>query len=306
MGFVNYPYLNWLNDSMQKVNFSHNALQKITDLYKKVCENETASRIFHSTTALYENNYLYDFKEITGNIDLCVEQILGEHKYSGHLLTVLCMAKHTKKLYKSKNLPDDCFEGFLKDIKAKWSECLSNYSVDGVSNFTWYERFLNCTRFSLGRLQFEPKVFRWDDVTIEACNLKKGDTIIAVHIPGGEKLLKEDCEASFLRAEQFFNSFKKDGALPFICITWLLHPSLREILPETSNILQFADFFRCVYSADQEDQLIRIFGKVDFKDKEKLPEKTSLQRTYKKHLLNGGSAGIGVGYFFIKENKFIK
>lgn len=299
-------YLEWLNEAMQQVNFSAEKINAVINLYKKICDDEKASRIFHSTIALYENGFSCDFKSITENIDFCIEKISGEHKFTGHLLAVLTMAKHTKEIYKNKKLTVEGFQGILNDLKVKSDECFANYGVVGISNLPWYERFLNCTRYVLGRLQFEPNIFKWDDVEINGCWLKKGDTVISVHIPGGEKLQKEDCIESFLMAEEFFKGIKKDGALPFSCISWLLHPSLREVLPEGSNILQFSEFFRCVYSAEQEENLVRIFGRVDFKNKENLPEKTSLQRAYKKYLLKGGNIGIGVGYFFIKDKKFIK
>lgn len=63
----------------------------------------------------------------------------------------------------------------------------------------------------------------------------------------------------------------------------------------SSNILQFSSLFDIVYSCDMDAQAIeRIFKKRRL-IKKNYQENTTLQRNAKKHLLNGGRLGIGIG-----------
>ena len=63
-----------------------------------------------------------------------------------------------------------------------------------------------------------------------------------------------------------------------------------------SNILRFSSLFHIAYSIDADSQAIeRIFGKRHI-NKKKYKENTTLQKNAKKHLLNGGKLGIGIGF----------
>lgn len=303
-----YPCLNWLNESMSLMEYPDETVNFITDVYKRVCENQRADQIFHAAVNIYSSNVMNEFYDLLVNSELSVEAILGEHKYVAHFLMILCLSQHTKELYKAKNLPDECFVGFLRDIKIKWAECLEVYGIQGVSTGPWFKRFIVATRMTFGRLEFDPQTYTFDDaVKIDGRSIQKGDLVIGVHIPSGGRLLKKDCEESFLKAAEYFAPIFPDGAVVFQCVSWLLYPEHKDFLPETSNILMFADFFKCTYSKPTgTDDLWRIFGSADLEDIPSLPENTSLQRAYKKRLLDGGEIGIGVGFFFVKNNKFIK
>ena len=83
--------------------------------------------------------------------------------------------------------------------------------------------------------------------------------------------------------------------LPYLCHSWLLYPGLKEVLSQTSNILQFQNYFQIVDIdfADQEAEW-RIFGKVE-ENPEKYPENTTLQKRAKQYLLSGKKLGNGLG-----------
>lgn len=305
---MNYPYLNWINEVMALMEFPLNTVKVITSLYKRVCENTKANTLFHTGLMLYENDCMYEYYNVIENSEYAVEGILGEHKFTGHLLILLCLTRHAKEIYAAKNIPDECYDGFLDDIKIKWAECLAVYGVEGTSTIQWSKRFVDATRFSFGILQFEPMILAGDGI-FEAGGFTrgKGDLVINVHIPGGGKLLKEKCEEAFLKAAEFFAHLFPDGGVTFHCSSWLLYPEHKEFLPENSNILMFADFFKCIYSKTNDGHdLWRIFGMHNISDYASLPEKTSLQRLYKKHLMDGGETGIGVGLFIVKNKEFIK
>ena len=150
--------------------------------------------------------------------------------------------------------------------------------------------------FRLGRLQFEPIVTK-KDMRGKENTLSAGTKALKVHIPEGESLAPEVCQASFEQAEEFF----KGEYEAYVCESWLLSLHLKEILPETSNIIRFQDLFEVTgtkYSFPQAEE--RIFGEI-LEDKGQYPEATSLQRKAKEYLLSGGDLGIGEGFFYSRE-----
>jgi hypothetical protein len=72
------------------------------------------------------------------------------------------------------------------------------------------------------------------------------------------------------------------------------------MLSHESNIYRFMQLFDIIdYGIKKNNgDLYRIFG-TEEKRVEYLSENTSLQRAYKKHLLNGGKTGYGVGVRFL-------
>lgn len=301
---MNYPYLNWLDESMAYMDYPTKTIAFVTETYKKICHNKKACRHLHDALNLYEKQLCPDW-----NLGLALSERaaneIGEHKFVGHFVFVLAASKSIKAFYEQKGMPEGCFYGFLNDLKIKWSECATVYKMDGISTGEWYNRFADGTRHTFGRLQFEP-IFISKKYEASNFSIAEGDMAINIHIPGGSKLLKEDCIASFLKAAEFYAPFFENGKVTFHCNSWLLYPGHKEFLPETSALLMFADFFSIVETNDWRGNLWRIFGRENCDDVVSLPENTSLQRAYKKRLLENGEIGGARGFFFIKGNEFIK
>ncbi len=88
-------------------------------------------------------------------------------------------------------------------------------------------------------------------------------------------------EKSFESAKKFFSN----EDVIFICDSWLLSPELREILPETSNIIRFQKMYHIVevhYDFPQAEE--RVFGEIR-ENKDAYLEENSLQRGLKQYLL---------------------
>ena len=96
------------------------------------------------------------------------------------------------------------------------------------------------------------------------------------------------------------NIFPAYAGADIYCDSWLLSPSLKELLPEGSRILAFAARFRLL-SADAEAQGYRqwVFKNPSLSPEE-FPERTSLQRNMKKFVLAGGKVGSGRGILLKK------
>ena len=143
--------------------------------------------------------------------------------------------------------------------------------------------------FRLGRLQFEPLIL--DQKLAQKYHLLTGEKVLNVHIPAGERLDYCECQKSFESAKKFFSN----EDVIFICDSWLLSPELREILPETSNIIRFQKMYHIVevhYDFPQAEE--RVFGEIR-ENKDAYPEENSLQRGLKQYLLTGKKVGIGRG-----------
>lgn len=302
---MSYPYKKWLNASMTYMEYPQETIDFVLATYKKICDNKRADKFFTDALNLYEKQLLPAWNWGVASAERAANEI-GVHKFAGHFVFTLCATKYAKTFYKQKNMPEGCFYGFLNDIKIKWSECVTVHQMDGISTADWYNRFADATRHTFGRLQFEP-IFAAGNYDVAGRTIAEGDLVINIHIPGGSKLLKEDCIDSFLKAADFYAPFFKTGEVIFHCNSWLLYPGHKEFLPENSALLMFADFFNIVETNDWRGNLWRIFGREDCEtDIASLPEDTSLQRAYKKRLLENGEIGGAKGLFFVKNNEFIK
>ncbi len=75
--------------------------------------------------------------------------------------------------------------------------------------------------------------------------LTRGDAILALHIPAGERLLFSACQDSFRQAAAFFPRYFSENPTPraVTCSSWLFYPGLGDILPADANIVRFQRAF---------------------------------------------------------------
>ena len=118
--------------------------------------------------------------------------------------------------------------------------------------------------------------------------LNFGDPVINMHIPAGAPLLKEACAESIRRAWEFFpRYFPEFKFKALVCSSWLFDPALAQYLPD-SNIAGFQSLFHLYPfpKANSWQTRQRVFGDPDL-PLEMVPQKTTLQKIVKKHLLEG-------------------
>ena len=131
--------------------------------------------------------------------------------------------------------------------------------------------------------------------------LKCGDLLVGLHIPKGKGFEDEAVEETLRRSKEFLkNCYPEYAYKAFFCGSWLLDPTLVEILGENANISKFCKRFIPfgVRSAG-----ISPFGYVFQKHGndvkiEEFDENTSLQRALKKHYLEGKAIYDMHGVFF--------
>ena len=256
--------------------------------------------------------------------------------YTGYGVLFICLSKETKVLCKKWNWTDDMFRRGMLDIMLQTCECYEVKKVWGLMGEGWMAGIVTGNVVSIGRLQFVPKRYSGEDIEVAGYTLKKGDEIITVHIPGSGEAFDEAARMdAYGKAYEFYGNangnnpcFSRmddygktdkfcdfaDGKTPciFFCQSWLLFPPNREILNPNSNIISFMNEFKIldtlIFGEDEVRQdLWRIFGQVDEDVPfENFPERTSLQRAYKKFLTDGNMPGQGLGVFIYDgENKKI-
>lgn len=202
-----------------------------------------------------------------------LKQQLGEDPRGLKMLTcmLLCALK-TRETYRQLGIPQDiflatmdCFPRFVREHKV-------SYGCYGFDRDFWTVRQLSCVLFRIGLLEYE---------------LEQGE--VCLHIPSGAHLEPDAIDLSLAQARAFLSRyFPQWQNLPMTCHSWLLSPTLPQLLPENSKILLFQNRFT-VTETDPEDRsfLMWVFQN-DQLPYEQLPERSRLQRSLKQHLLQGG------------------
>ncbi len=183
------------------------------------------------------------------------------------------------------------------------------YLEKGISEEVYYAtmgcfcRFLGETVKRTGKLEFDRAFWTWrqasgllyrvGELEYELLPSLPG---ISLHIPSDSHITPENVSASLKAGREFMTQFfPETTAWPMGCESWLLSPELGKLLKEGSNILAFQRRFRILKTHDHEDCLEWLFGVSEETPYADLPERTSLQRSVKAHLLSGGKIGGALG-----------
>ena len=250
------------------------ALEGVIDEY---CRNERIeSEAIHSAA-----------KKIAGEINA--------NEYAVSFVIYILLVLRLEKIYQRKGFDRELYLGAVNDLKRKFEECKAVMGVCGTFTSSWFEKYLNFENFAIGRLQFNPRPMAEAYETAER-SIKKGETVIAIHIPSGGKLEESAVLYSIERAKEFFANKLNFEPENFICSTYLFHPSMTNLYKEGSNLCKFSGMFDIFYIEDDASNgdAWRIFN-CSCNDYTLLPEDTSLRRDLKKYLLSGGKMGKGIG-----------
>ncbi len=288
--------INFLKVFLNKCNFSLESAKEITAFADNIIKMNLEKE-FDSIICLYESSD-YDYNKT----DLVVKHFSDKYClvcYSVWLLVLIFAAEKVKILYQSKQIPDDTFWETFCDLKFKAYECKTVHGVYGTFVADWYPRFYHADILKLGRMQYDSVIYPFDKPYIyKNLTIKKGDPIKALHIPSsGEPFDKITRLESYKKAYNLFCDAEKNEILVLRCNSWLLYPEYKNILPNNSNILSFSNEFDILLTENWDNFLNdwRIFGKDAKKPYCELPENTSLQKCFKKHLISGGKVGAATG-----------
>ena len=183
----------------------------------------------------------------------------------------------------------------------------------GISENVWITYSLTQKIFRIGRLQFELIQMPYDECIIGATHILKGQPVINIHIPEDGPFTRKMRYESYSDAYSFYQKMLNlnDDYIPFLCDSWLLFSEHKNMLPESSNIRDFFHDFKIIRDVETPgrlNNLWRVFGFLSqgYSDYQNLPENTTLQRGYKKQLIQNNSTGSGVGVFLYNGQRFIR
>jgi hypothetical protein len=270
----------------------------LVSCYDKIQNNAFAKECFDKAIKLYDEDMFCEYGDIIDLADSAAKEIYI-YEYTAELIMFLLFTKKLKERYDEKGISEEIFETTVKDFRYQMEVCKNVKGIIGTPCSDWCIGFVAMTRFGLGRFQYEVIKFN-ADYTKDGKTLTPESLVLNVHIPAsGQPLSGELALDSFERAKEFYKDIIGEP-FAFKCGSWLLYPEHEQMLSHESNIYRFMQLFDIIdYGIKKNNgDLYRIFG-TEEKRVEYLSENTSLQRAYKKHLLNGGKTGYGVGVRFL-------
>ena len=203
-----------------------------------------------------------------------------------NLLAFLYMCEAVERKYRQLGIGEEILTDTLRDI-VRWTENWSEVKGEMcLFELPWLARIMGAKLFKVGRLQFYMAPARMD---IPSYSIRKGDNVVELHIPRGERLNPEAVADSLNRGRAFLERYFPEYEYScFTCHSWLLDETLKKYLPADSNILRFGDLFDRV-GAEPSNVLIRFLFRWDA-DVKNLPQqvcRTGFQRTIQDAVLRG-------------------
>ena len=288
---------NFLTLLMDKTGFPEEAKTSLSESAGKV----DPQALEQALDAFYAGGF--SIKDTQPAIDE-MAKAAGLSPYTVWMVFLMQGAKHAKADYEKKGVSEDIFWDTFCDLRYKALECMENYGVWGTFVAFWYPIFFSCDIVKLGRLEYETAPYEGPEFTKAGVTVKPGDMVQNIHIPSsGEPFDAAARLASYKKAYEFF---KPQGPLVCMCHSWLLFPEYKKILKPGSNIASFQEDFDIIKTdTGRFGDAWRVFGPEHDKPTEELPERTSMQRAFKGHLLAGGETGEGLGVLLFDGEKLL-
>lgn len=252
-----------------------------------------------------------ELREMTDPAGACdaharLREKLGADEGGWKMLTCMLQSmRRSWELYQEKGIGKEIFVDTMKCFSRFVKEHKASYGCYGFDRSFWTWRQLSLRLFRLGVLEFE----LMDEEELPEGTFAERNTgglperasaahrsALSVHIPSDASLKMEYCLDSIQQSKEFFRRYFPERQISrYFCDSWLLSPALKELLPQTSNILQFQKLFEVQkWDAESDAFLEWVYLRKDIPT-EQLPEDTSLRRRMKAHLLAGGRVGEALG-----------
>lgn len=287
-----------------ELDFPQEAQDALLSAYEKLCASPDALRLMKVNSCLFWNDF---YTSAGAELDAPdkISELTGIHKYTVYELFYILNYHEAKERFQQTGIGDEIFHDSMMELKYKMLITHHIYGVWGSAFADWYANFFRQKRFCIGRLEFElEKCF--SDYRNGEHSIRKGEPIINVHIPEAGPLEPESVREAFRKAAEFYGDCFFTDVIPFECLSWILYPPIMELYPE-KNLKKFASCFDVVKTEENQehDDRWRIFEvPVDMELKD-YPERTTLQQSVKKWLLDENTMGIGEGIFFLKDGEVL-
>ena len=227
-------------------------------------------------------------------------------RYSVDMVFLLMEAPALLERYGRMGISEEIYWDSLADLRYKLAECKGAFGLWGTFVLSWYRGFYRCTRFALGRMQYERAEFPYEEY---GGVLKQGDTVYKCHIPSSGPLDGNAVIGSLKRAHAFFEKELKDGLLPVFCSSWLLYPPHAPCFREGSNLRRFYEMFTVLEQIEKPENpdFWRVFNMhYDPATLADAPADTFLRAGLKEFLLAGNCMGNGRGVLLFDGENILK
>ena len=230
------------------------------------------------------------------------------HGLAGQLadaLAAVCCIPAMVEFHAARGVPREQTWAVLADLPR---QIRLHRRVHGCDGFAELHRLANHLRgllYDMGRLQFERRrtiILPDDQAALAAAgaDLSEGAVLLSTHIPDTGPMDPAACDASFARIlAELPRWFPDERYTGFFCLSWLNDPQLAEYLPADSNIVKFQRRFELVgpgFPAGNSAVPL-IFRVPADTDLDRLPQRTTLERAFVRHLRDGGEWLVRTGWF---------
>ncbi len=190
------------------------------------------------------------------------------------MLALLVTADEIRAFHQQRGVPDELSWRALSDLGQQVRVHRLTYGEFGLHTQDWLCLVWSGAFYWLGRLQFNLQ-------PDELARPRRQRWVVSCHIPQTGPLTPASIDDAFAWAQDFFpRHFADHPASDFYCCSWLLDPSLTEVLPAESNMVKFQQRW-ALYgnSCDGDaDALFFVFHRRGEVDLDSLPTDTTLQR----------------------------
>lgn len=244
-----------------------------------------------------------------------IEDLKNDTDYNRFVLSLYALQFAYQDYLKLK-IPFHIFKESMEDFNLRTIKYYQKNQKWGiqVADLKWLNLLFKLELFKLHTLRFQRFPMNYKEMerqgedrlnlseTIKA-RFPEGSPLLNTHIETGTDLSDDSVEKSLILARSFFSEFFPDfHPQGFITRTWLLHPSLKELIPPETKILKFAARFEILGLSNNYTQaLLRIYGSSNIKTIRKLEKNTSLEKSAYKIYKD-----LGVGIGFIKMEALTK
>ena len=271
-------------------------------VWQKIKADEASYAVFAEQIEIYKNN-MTTFEHYPM---LAKVQALGEPygflPATMDLLLMIQMLPILREQYVLQDVPMKYYDAISNGFR-KHAELTMETKGAATAGVAWWSMaYFKLKMFSIGRLIYKWRPFK-ETITFGDFVIEEGTYHIDVHIPSSGSFAREVVHASYEEAKEFFEKRYNKKGLLFACSSWLLSPTLDEILPPTSNILAFAHEYTILREGlDPTGEKLGhyVFGSADMTNVDALPENSSLQRNMKARLQAGKGIGTGFGVILPK------
>ncbi len=206
----------------------------------------------------FDKEFYAALKEISVSDAATVEDFKNGTDGKRNLITALWLCEGLKARYEEKGIPEEYLLDTLSDLVI-WCETWSELKGElYLGENEWLARHLDMKLIKVGRLQY---CMAGSEHPIPKYAVAKNDNVLEVHIPAVGPLMADECAMSLSEGKAFFAKYFPEFEYKYrTCHSWLLDPTLNEVLKSSSNILKFQEFFDITETEPADDILRYVFS----------------------------------------------